>query len=972
MAASDARPVPQSGVAFRVYFALRYLDGRLDTGWVNPSGFISRDGAAFANVTNNPVEVGGRGCGYCDLTATEMTADAVTLILQDTKAIIAASPNSGIPLVLTFYPEQIGDYRINPPSIASAVWDQQVASNVTTGSFGKAINDASGNVIPTVLANTVWSRAVSSNITAGSFGDALNQASGTILRQGATGAGLTAIPTITNVSNLINFPSGAIADAVWDEQINTHAVFGTAGRALTAASGNDFIGVHASPTNITAGTIANVNNLINFPSGAVADAVWDEQINTHAVFGTAGRALTAASGNDFIGVHASPTNITGGTITTVNNATNLTNMPSGAIAQAVWDRQVVNSVAAGTFGQALNVASGNTIAAVIANSIWSRAVASNITAGSMGDALNQASGILLRIGATGTGLTAIPTIGAVSNLLNFPSGAIADAIWDEAIDTHQVFGTAARALMSASGNVFAGVLATPTNITAGTITNLINMPSGAIAEAVWNRQVSGSIAAGTFGDALNQASGVSLRQGATGTGLSAIPTIATVTNLTNAPTNGDFTATMKTSIGTAVWTTPATRTVTGGTVDNLINLASGAIADAIWDEVLSQHQVNGTAGHALNIASGQIYGDATLANQTTIINHLTDIKGIGWSAATDSLEQLQELGNGIQTTITNEIINNIIDVNVVQVSGQYVSINDFATPVSMSGGATAAEVWSYGTRMLTSFPSGAFAEAVWNEQVTNNIYDGTFGNALNIASGILLQQTATGAGLTAIPTITNVTNVANLTNFPSGAVADLVWDEILGQHQVIGSTGYALNTASGNLIGGTTLTAEQVWTYSDRQLTAFPSGAFADAIWDEVIGQHRVEGSAGYALIFASGNLIGAGTSGAFTPADIWSFGSRTLSGTVNANIVTISGIAVSLANEFDANIIKVSGVPVSLSDFGGSSGITSVSGIISANVVSISGVPVNIDSSSVADSQELNTLGDLLLRRARIIRLIP
>jgi hypothetical protein len=58
------------------------------------------------------------------------------------------------------------------------------------------------------------------------------------------------------------------------------------------------------------------------------------------------------------------------------------------------------------------------------------------------------------------------------------------------------------------------------------------------------------------------------------------------------------------------------------------------------------------------------------------------------------------------------------------------------------------------------------------------------------------------------------------------------------------------------------------------------------------------------------------------------------------------------------------------LGDFGG--GDVTVGGVIDANIVSISGVPVNIDATSVADSEELSVLGNLLLRNARIIRLLP
>jgi hypothetical protein len=80
----------------------------------------------------------------------------------------------------------------------------------------------------------------------------------------------------------------------------------------------------------------------------------------------------------------------------------------------------------------------------------------------------------------------------------------------------------------------------------------------------------------------------------------------------------------------------------------------------------------------------------------------------------------------------------------------------------------------------------------------------------------------------------------------------------------------------------------------------------------------------------------------------------------------------VGLSGVLPVNVAQVSGVPVSLADFGGTASDIAVSGIVQANVIYISGVPVNIDSSSVADSAELTTLGNLLLNRARIIRLIP
>lgn len=106
--------------------------------------------------------------------------------------------------------------------------------------------------------------------------------------------------------------------------------------------------------------------------------------------------------------------------------------------------------------------------------------------------------------------------------------------------------------------------------------------------------------------------------------------ITTVTNLTNAPTAGDLTATMKTSVTTAA--TAATPTIGGisaGALADLFDtdsgttygaavagslvkeiadnaggsgLTAGDVADAVWDEVLSGHLTAGSTGNALNAA----------------------------------------------------------------------------------------------------------------------------------------------------------------------------------------------------------------------------------------------------------------------------------------------------------------------------------------------------------------------------------
>ena len=104
MAATDARPVPRKNAAFRFYFAIRKNDGTLITTWAGADSEVSIDGASFSDCTNEATEIGTTGVGYIDLTSSEMNGDAVVYKLTVT--------NTGaLPLVVTFFPEEAGDYR---------------------------------------------------------------------------------------------------------------------------------------------------------------------------------------------------------------------------------------------------------------------------------------------------------------------------------------------------------------------------------------------------------------------------------------------------------------------------------------------------------------------------------------------------------------------------------------------------------------------------------------------------------------------------------------------------------------------------------------------------------------------------------------------------------------------------------------------------------------------------------------------
>lgn len=125
MAASDAAPQPKRGFAYRVTFPLMDETGALVSGAVTDSE-VSLDGGAFADCTNEAVEIGASGMYYLDLTALEMDADTVALIIKSATA-------QTTPLV--FYP---GVLDVNVETMDAGVIDA-IADAVNAGSGGGGV-----------------------------------------------------------------------------------------------------------------------------------------------------------------------------------------------------------------------------------------------------------------------------------------------------------------------------------------------------------------------------------------------------------------------------------------------------------------------------------------------------------------------------------------------------------------------------------------------------------------------------------------------------------------------------------------------------------------------------------------------------------------------------------------------------------------------------------------------------------------
>jgi hypothetical protein len=86
MAATDASPFPQKGIAFRVTFPIVDGNGDLVSGASGLDSEVDKDAAGFADCTNEATEIAtSSGIYYLDLTSSEMDADTVSVIVKSTE-----------------------------------------------------------------------------------------------------------------------------------------------------------------------------------------------------------------------------------------------------------------------------------------------------------------------------------------------------------------------------------------------------------------------------------------------------------------------------------------------------------------------------------------------------------------------------------------------------------------------------------------------------------------------------------------------------------------------------------------------------------------------------------------------------------------------------------------------------------------------------------------------------------------------
>ena len=139
MAASDALPIPRKNVAYRLYFDFRTNAGAIVTTVTGADTEISKDGAAFADATNEFTEIGTSGPGYIDLTSTEMNADSVVIKATCTNT-------DAVPVTIYLYPQELADIKVDVTHVGGATTNvSALATNVA------AILEDTGTTLPATL-----------------------------------------------------------------------------------------------------------------------------------------------------------------------------------------------------------------------------------------------------------------------------------------------------------------------------------------------------------------------------------------------------------------------------------------------------------------------------------------------------------------------------------------------------------------------------------------------------------------------------------------------------------------------------------------------------------------------------------------------------------------------------------------------------------------------------------------------------
>lgn len=437
------------------------VSGRIDAN----VGALSGDATAADNA-----ESFFDGTGYAGTNNVIPTVSSVTAIATD--GISASSIQA----------DAIGASELSATAvteIAAGVWDQARSSHVAAGSFGQASQ---------IIWDGTAQAGAGSSITLDTGAESVNDFYLNDLVQiiGGTGAGqsrfITAYVGSTRVATVsaawatapdntsvfvirpfdaipgATAPSAAtVAAAVWDEARSSHTTSGTFGQGAASVQG----AVTGAVGSVTGNVGGNVAGSVGSVTGNVGGNV-------------AGSVGSVATGG-----------ITAGSI----DAT-----AAAEVAGAVWDEPRTSHVAAGSFGQGLQLIRTGTAQAGASTTITLDAGASAINDFYndnrieiiAGTGVGQSRFISDYVGTSkvatisavwsttpdNTSVFSVEGFGAIPGATAPTAAQVADAVWDEARTDHTTSGTFGQGSASVQGNV-TGTVASVTGNVAGNVTGSV-------------------------------------------------------------------------------------------------------------------------------------------------------------------------------------------------------------------------------------------------------------------------------------------------------------------------------------------------------------------------------------------------------------------------------------------------------------------------------------------------------------------
>lgn len=467
--------------------------------------------------------------------------------------------------------------------------------------------------------------------------------------------------------------------------------------------------------------------------------------------------------------------------------------------------------------------------------------------------------------ATRGGLSALPNANAAAN------GGLPTVDANNAVKVQS--GTGANQISLSSGLVtLAGV--THTGAVIPTVTTVNGLASGVItATSIASSAITAAkIATDAIGAAQLASDAVTEIQSglATPTNITA-GTITTVTNLTNAPTNGDFTATMKSSItanvptaatiAAAVWAVLTSTLTTSGSIGKLIvdnlNATISSIAGLIGTPTAADLATDIAALQAdtddiqTRLPSGLNSGNIT-AHVVSIANNAITAAAIATNAIdADALaaDAVTEIAAGVSTSAAPTVEEIDAQLTASHGDGSWLTATGFATPTNVSDGTatvvasigalnnlSAAQVWSYGSgRTLTSGAAPSVSD-IWNA-TTRTLTSPTPGSTTPPAiSGSTLSITR---AVSFDVTVTGMTIPANWDKIYFTVKANTTQADNVAQVQIVitngGDAGDGLLYVNGSAAGDATqaaLTVDQpggdiTVTITDDQTEALTAGNYS-------------------------------------------------------------------------------------------------------------------------------------------------